>query len=138
MVVALVAICANGRRTFNNSSNEIKKLKTIYIVEGIFELLLTIECAFQAIIPSIYILQIIISIAILSIILIELIKYKQKHTIKCVLAFIILANSLLTIALPKLVPFTLILTILVFFVDLFSIDRYKKEYCDKDEMNTNV
>ena len=138
MIVALVAICANGRRTFNNLPNEIKKLKTIYIVEGIFELLLTIECAFQAIIPSIYIIQIIISIVILSIILIELIKYKQKHTIKCVLAFIILANSLLTILLPKSISFTLILVLLLFFADLFSIDKYKKEYCDKNEMNTNV
>ena len=140
MLVALIAICPNGRRTFNNLSSEFKKLKTFYIIEGVLELLLTFDLTIYTLfgrLANLY-LPLILASLVLVMVLIEIIKYKQKHYVKLAFSIIVLISSILSLFIHYFSLISLVLNIVLYIIDLGSIDRYKKNYCDKVEKTTTL
>ncbi len=145
MIVALVAICANGRRTFINLDSSFKKLKTFYVLEGVLEILIFAQCIIQLVLTSLdYIqlfltnlayVQIALTISILIFTLIEIIKYNQKHIAKLVISIILLILTILDIFIIQLCLVALAITFALFIITLVCIDKYKKDYCDKNEIN---
>ena len=145
MIVSLIAVCANGRRTFINLDSSFKKLKTFYVLEGILEILIYVQCIVQLFLTSLdytqlfltnlACVQIVLAISILIFTLIEIIKYNQKHIAKLVISIILLILTILDIFIIQLCLVALAITFALFITTLVCIDKYKKKYCDTIEVN---
>lgn len=133
MIVALIAVCANGRRTFINLDSSYKKLKTFYVLEGILEILIFAQCIIQLVLHNVVYAQIALAISILIFTLIEIIKYNQKHIAKLVLSIILLILTIIAVFIMRLNLVVLAIAFALFIINLVCIDKYKKKYCDQNE-----
>ena len=133
MIVALIATCSKGRRKFINLESNLKKLKTIYIIEGVFEIVLFTFCCWQFYINVFRYLQILLSIIIFIFTLIQIIKYNQKHIAKLVFSIILLILTILDAFFMELCIITSVIVLALFVINLVCIDKYKKKYCDQNE-----